>query len=254
MDIMNKRPLILAIETSSRVGSVAIAFGERFINQTTFSGVMRHSAELFPSIDNLMKSINRKPCDIEHLYISVGPGSFTGLRIAATLAKTMHLANSVKIIAVDTLDVIAANVADFIKDDEMETYNSNRSKIPVRRFATVLDAKRGQFFISIYNRIHKATDVQNEKVVPDSLMTASQFITQYNCSRNPVGLLGDGLVYHKDQFQAEGVLFLSEKYWSPQASKVHILGWELAQKQQFSDPVNLKPFYLCRPEIKIKTH
>jgi tRNA A37 threonylcarbamoyladenosine modification protein TsaB len=166
----------------------------------------------------------------------------------------MHLANPIKIIAVDTLDVIAANVADFIKVKGEETYNYNKCKRPVRKFATVLDAKRGQFFISIYNRVHKEIDEENEKVIPDSLMTASQFLDQYTCPHNPVGLLGDGLVYNKYKFQAEGVYYLSDKYWSPQASKVHLLGWEMAQKQQFSDPVNLKPFYLCRPEIKTKTY
>jgi tRNA threonylcarbamoyladenosine biosynthesis protein TsaB len=253
MGKMIKKPLIIAVETSSRVGSVAVAFGEQFVKQTAFSGVMRHSAELFPSIKSLLYSIDRKPHEIEHLYISIGPGSFTGLRIAVTLAKAMHLANQIKIVAVDALDVIAANVADFIKEGEGEIHGSNSSKRPIRKFATILDAKRGQFFISIYNRVHKAIDVQNEKVVPDSLMTASQFLDQYNCSRSPIGLLGDGLVYHKDKFQAEGVFFLSEKYWSPQASKVHLLGWKMAQKDRFSKPVDLKPFYLCRPDIKIKT-
>ena len=249
---MVKKPFILAVETSSRVGSVALALGEEFIAQTTFSGVMKHSAELFPSIESLLKDLNRKPHEIEHLYISIGPGSFTGLRIAVTLAKTMHLANPIKIIAVDTLDVIAANIADFVKESELENNNYTGSKTPVRKYATVLDAKRGQFFISVYNSVHKSVDVQNQKVIPDSLMTASQLLNQYACSKNPIGLLGDGLVYHKDKFQAEGVFFLNEKYWSPQASKVHLLGWEMAQKQQFSDPVILRPFYLCRPEIKIK--
>ena len=251
---MDKNPFILAVETSSRVGSVALAYGGELIAQTSFSGVMRHSAELFPSIESLLGDINRKPNEIEHLYISIGPGSFSGLRIAATLAKTLYLANQIRIVAVDTLDVIAANIADYISDSEVENHNSNECKIPVRKFATVLDAKRGQFFISVYNDIQEAIDVQNRKVIPDSLMTASQFLNQYACSGEPIGLLGDGLVYHKDEFQSEGVFFLSEKYWSPQASKVHHLGWEMAQQQQFSDPVNLRPFYLCRPEIKAKKY
>ena len=100
---MVKKPFILAVETSSRVGSVALAYGEELITQTTFSGVMKHSAELFPSIENLLEDVNRKPHEIEHLYISIGPGSFTGLRIATTLAKTMHLANPIRIIAIKNM-------------------------------------------------------------------------------------------------------------------------------------------------------
>ncbi len=107
---MAQKTLILAVETSSRIGSVAIAVGQRILDEITFSGPMKHSSELFPAICNLLSRFEKKPQDIEQLHISVGPGSFTGLRIAVTLAKAMYLANSAKIIAVNTLDVIAANV------------------------------------------------------------------------------------------------------------------------------------------------
>jgi tRNA threonylcarbamoyladenosine biosynthesis protein TsaB len=109
---MSQNPLILAVETSSRVGSVAIATGEKILKELIFSGQMRHSAEIFPAILTLLQFIGRKPHNIDHIYISNGPGSFTGLRIAATFAKTMHLANRTKVIAVDTLDVIASNMVD----------------------------------------------------------------------------------------------------------------------------------------------
>ena len=130
---MAREPLILAIETSGRLGSVAIAIGKQMLAQTAFSGPMRHSSEVFPAISGLLKRFSRKPDDIEHIYISVGPGSFTGLRIAVSIAKTMHLANGVKVIAVDTLDVIAANSDDYIR----------REKASVKKIAVILDAKRG---------------------------------------------------------------------------------------------------------------
>jgi len=107
---MTQKTLILAVETSSRVGSIAIATGRQLLAEATFSGPMKHSAEIFPAIHTLLDRFECKPKDIEQVYISIGPGSFTGLRIAVTLAKAMHLAGSVKIVPVDTLDVIAANV------------------------------------------------------------------------------------------------------------------------------------------------
>ena len=118
--------MILAIETSGRTGSVAIALGEQMLSEAHFSGPMRHSAEIFPAVHKLLERFSRKPKEIEHIYISVGPGSFTGLRIAVALAKTMHLANAAKIIAVDTLDVIAANATDYIKDAEPKRRKSQR--------------------------------------------------------------------------------------------------------------------------------
>ena len=107
---MIPKPLILAVETSGRAGSAAIAIGEQILAEAAFSGPMRHSAEIFPTVSALLKDLGRKPKEIEHIYISIGPGSFTGLRIAVTIAKTFNLANNAKIVPVDTLDVIAANV------------------------------------------------------------------------------------------------------------------------------------------------
>ena len=153
---MPAKPFILSIETSCRAGSVAIAAGPDLLAKADFSGPMRHSAELFPAIHSLLQGQRRKPKDIEHIYISVGPGSFTGIRIAVALAKAMNLANAVKIVAVDTLDVIAANATDYIRK-----HNTNIDKI-----AAVLDAKRGQFFIAAYQRKRKEPQATSNGAAP----------------------------------------------------------------------------------------
>ncbi|MHC4521456.1 MAG: tRNA (adenosine(37)-N6)-threonylcarbamoyltransferase complex dimerization subunit type 1 TsaB, partial [Planctomycetota bacterium] len=106
---MSPIPLILAVETSSRLGSVALALGPDLLGAETFSASLRHSAEIFPTIGDLLERSGYAAADISQVHISVGPGSFTGLRIAVTVAKSMHLANSVRLITVNSLDVIAAN-------------------------------------------------------------------------------------------------------------------------------------------------
>jgi tRNA threonylcarbamoyladenosine biosynthesis protein TsaB len=267
---MTYNPLVLAIETSSRIGSVAIAIGKKILTETTFSAPLRHSAEIFPAISDILERFNRKSNEIEQIYISTGPGSFTGLRIAVTLAKTMHLANAAKIIAVDTLDVIAANANDYIKDIKTSTLpqtsnhhlqqdqitNSLKYDSP-ERIATILDAKRGQFFVAVYKH-NPPSRPQTEnngiwkKVFPDSLMTASQFLDQFTQDGQPIWLLGDGLLYHKDKFKTDAIRFMDEKYWSPRASTVHLLGREKALANEFEDPLTLTPNYLLRPDIKIK--
>ncbi len=294
---MNQKPLVLAVETSSRIGSVVIALGEKILDEATFSAPIRHSAEIFPALSNILDRFCRKPDQIDQVHISVGPGSFTGLRIAVTLAKTMHLANAAKIVAVDTLNVIAANATDYIKEQnttitfhsESSPYNSKRHVLPnsssaapegasevevplslsstpigerqsPERIATITDAKRGQFFIAVYKRNTNDQSAQAEatsneiwkKVFPDSLMTSSQFLARFACDENPIWLLGDGLLYYKDKFKADSTRFLEQKYWSPRASKVHLLGWKKALTNQFEDPLTLTPNYLLRPDIKIK--
>ena len=238
------------------------------LSEARFSGPMRHSAEIFPAVHKLLVRFSRKPKEIEHIYISVGPGSFTGLRIAVALAKTMHLANAAKIIAVDTLDVIAANATDYIKDLSSvanlsavlsgvalaETEASAKAEAKeeekvkdLNKIAAILDAKRGQFFIAAYE------NEQNrwKKSMPDCLMTAGQFIENCGGKSQPVWLLGEGLVYHKDKFKADGIRFLDEKYWNPRAEKVYKLGWEKALAGQFADPLTLQPTYLRRPDIGV---
>ena len=239
---MAPKPLILAVETSGRLGSVAIAIGEEILGETQFSGPMRHSSELFPAIHGLLRRFSQKPKEIEHTYISVGPGSFTGLRIAVALAKTMHLANAVKVVAVDTLDIIAANATEFIQE----------KKTNIHKFATVLDAKRGQFYIAVYKRSLKSTDAQYEKILPDCLMSTSQFLDRFAGNTEPIWLLGEGLVYHTDNFKAENIHFFDKDYWNPRAAKVHSLGWRLALKGKFADPLTLQPNYLLRPDAEVK--
>ncbi|HUT47240.1 MAG TPA: tRNA (adenosine(37)-N6)-threonylcarbamoyltransferase complex dimerization subunit type 1 TsaB [Sedimentisphaerales bacterium] len=254
---MKEKSLILAVETSSRIGSVAIALNGKILGETVFSVPLRHSIEIFPAIRELLDQFNLKPGQIEHIYISGGPGSFTGLRIATTLAKIMQLAHAAKIVTVDTLDVVAANVINLIPEN---TFSASNHKLPAMdggRVAAVLDAKRGQFFIAGYER-----DINQErkaagrtiwkKVLPDCLMTISQFLDRFACEAKPIWLLGDGLLYYKDKFQAGGVHFFDEKYWSPRAGKVHLLGRQMALKEQFTEAVKLSPNYLRKPDVTVK--
>lgn len=236
---MSHKPLILALETSGRTGSVAIALGDQMLAETCFSAPMRHSAEIFPAAQQLLQRFSRRPADLEQIYISVGPGSFTGLRIAVALAKSMHLANNAKIIAVDTLDVIAANATDYIMKEKIEDLTT---------IATILDAKRSRFFIAAYE-YEKA---QWKKIMNDCLMTAGEFLENFAGNYQPLWLLGEGLVYYKDKFKADGIRFLDERYWYPRAENVYKLGWQKALAGQFDDPLTLQPAYLQRPDVKEK--
>ncbi len=248
-DGMTIPPLILAVETSGRVGSVAIALGSRVLGETQFSSPLRHSVEVFPSIQRLLNDFGHKPVQIEQVYISGGPGSFTGLRIATALAKTMHLANAAKIVTVDTLDVVAANVVNLT--GKPSAADRQLPSAGCERIAAVLDAKRGQFFIAVYERTTAGGNTWR-KALADSLMTIPQFLAQFAGRHKPVWLLGDGLVYYKDKFRGDGVHFFDEQYWSPRAHNVHLLGWEMARKDQFADPLALTPNYLRRPDVTLK--
>lgn len=247
---MSKNDLTLAVETSSRIGSVAVALGEKMLAETAFSAPLKHSAELFPAIHELLDRCDRKPGQIERVYISGGPGSFTGLRIAAAFAKAMHLANGVKIVSVDTLDVVASNVISLGEQDACSMANPELQELAHDRVAVIVDAKRGQFFIAAYEC---GASGGWTKILPDCLMTTSRFLEQFARNEKSICLLGDGLVYYRGEFQAEGISFFDEKYWRPRAAKVHLLGCQKALRAEFADPMTLTPNYLRGPDAKIKT-
>jgi tRNA threonylcarbamoyladenosine biosynthesis protein TsaB len=260
---MKKKPLILALETSGRLGSIAIAIGDQLLAEKTFSAPLKHSEEVFPAISNLLNDLKKTPDEINHIYISVGPGSFTGLRIAVTIAKLMSLANAVKIVTVDTLDVIAANLSTYEKSRETSQNekifppkNSN-PLTDIKKIATILDAKRSQFFIAAYRKKIDRNNTglnQWEKTLPDSLMTAEQFIKKFTNTTPPIHLLGEGLLYYKDKFKAKGIEFLDETLWQPRAANVHKLGYQKAQAKDFANPLTLQPAYQRHPEAEEKSN
>jgi tRNA threonylcarbamoyladenosine biosynthesis protein TsaB len=264
----SQEPLILAVETSSRIGSVALALGPRLLSQVSFSAPLRHSMEVFPSITQLLNRFGYRPQDIRQIHIATGPGSFTGLRIAVTMAKAMSLAGGVRIVAVDTLDTIAATVSD---RSPMDVADSGVEDPAIERIATLLDAKRGQFFTAAYERIgpdglQVFFQLDNDpgyripapcggfwrKILPDCLMSAEQLLQRFAASDPPLCLVGDGLLYHQDAFTADGIRILSERLWSPTAASVHTLAQQKAQSGRFADPLSLVPFYLRGPDVTLK--
>lgn len=242
---MPRKELIVALETASRMGSVAIGTDQELFAERAFSAPLKHSQELFPAAQDLLQRVHAGPGDIKQIFVSIGPGSFTGLRIAVSVAKAMSLGADVKIVAVDTLDVIAANA--------LETLSSRPACI-----ATVLDAKRGQFFMAGYRLkpgnawgAPAAGDAWT-KLMEDRIITAEAFTAEFATANGPVGLLGDGLVFHQDKFAHSDINILPESLWTPRAVGVYELGRAKARQGQFTDPLDLVPRYLRAPLVTLK--
>ena len=124
----------------------------------------------------------------------------------------------------------------------------------INQLAVILDAKRGQFFIAVYEKTqdqrHKTKDPIWKKTVSDCLMTAEEFMTRF--SDKPIALVGEGLVYYKDLFKGPNIQILDEKFWNPSAANIHKLGWQKALKGEFADALALVPNYIRGPDVKVK--
>jgi tRNA threonylcarbamoyladenosine biosynthesis protein TsaB len=223
-------PLALAVETSGRTGSAALGTGDQILAHDILSGHLRHGAELFTCCRGLLDRAGGRPSAIEHIYISAGPGSFTGIRIAVTMAKTLSFANNAKIVSISTMDVLSANADAYISMTGRQ----------IQQLATILDAKRGQFFVAVFRR-HGDRWV---KTVSDCLMTCDAFLDRFARGAETIWLAGEGLVYYKHDFTAPKVSFLDEEYWFPSAINVYKLAMEQAKSGNFSDPLTLAPAYI----------
>ena len=232
-----RKTVCLAFETSGRNGSVSVGIDGEILAETRFSGQLRHSAELFASAKEMICSIGEKPEDVGKIYCVIGPGSFTGIRISVTTAKMYGLATGAKICGVNTMDSLALNASDFEKDTSTQ----------VSKIATVIDAKRGLFFISGFEK----RDDRWVKIYDDRLVKAEEFLAEF-CQNEPVWLLGEGLVYYKEDFECENVKFLPEKYWPGQSKNVYLIGHSKSEQNDYVDPVKLVPNYLRGPDAKPK--
>ena len=222
-------PNILAIETSGRIGSVALASGCELKQSARFRADSNHAAELLPTIDELCRPLNWVPSDIDHVYLSIGPGSFTGLRIAVTLARTLALSIRADVVAVATLEVIAQNA--MLVDE------------PPLHVAVLLDAKRGQ----VYSAAFEQEEGRYARTVEACIADPIEFLSGLP---QPVCVLGEGITYHREGLACVAHTELPEALWPPRVETVLKLGYEKAQRGEFEQPHALAPVYLRRPEAE----
>lgn len=113
MSIENERPgeasqsLILAIETATRSGSVAVARGEQVLSARVGDADVSHSTNLIEMIDSVLNEAKAQLSDVDFFAVAVGPGSFTGLRIGLATVKAFAAVTSRPIVGVSTLAAIA---------------------------------------------------------------------------------------------------------------------------------------------------
>lgn len=100
---------ILAIDTSNQTLTVAVCEEKKIIGQYTITVKRNHSLTLMQAITQLMKEVGLIPMDIDRIVVAQGPGSYTGLRIGVTTAKTLAYTLKKELVGISSLKVLAAN-------------------------------------------------------------------------------------------------------------------------------------------------
>jgi tRNA threonylcarbamoyladenosine biosynthesis protein TsaB len=220
----------LAIETSGRDGSVAAVRGGRVVDERTFPHGLAHAAGLIQLIDDVVRAQGKTPRDVGRFYVSVGPGSFTGLRIGVTAVKTIAMVTGARIVPVPTPLVLAMN-----------------APAEACHVIIVLDAKRGQIFTARYERAGVGW-IEQEPPRLASLAVA------LGTSPRPVHLIGEGIPYHEPflPVDRDGIIITPRPLWRARAAAVAELGLERGNSGLFVEPDQLVPVYIRRPEAEEK--
>ncbi len=227
----HRQTVALSVETSGPRGSVLIARGGDVLATDTFKVEQQHGVQLLPTVDALTKKAGLQPTDVEAVYVSGGPGSFTGLRIGITFAKAIAFALNCRVVRVPSLDVLAQNA---LAIDPQP-----------KRVVAMLDAKRGNIFANTYELregMYAPLDAPAERE-PSKYLTAQASAT----------VVGMGVVKHRPTVnQVAGITVAGEDFDHGQAEWVLKLGAQMAEKNQFICLDELIPIYIRKPDAEEK--
>jgi tRNA threonylcarbamoyladenosine biosynthesis protein TsaB len=225
---------ILAIDTSTKAGSVALTENERVLAEANIRDSGAHAAWLLPAIDTLLRGLGMTPADVDLFAVAIGPGSFTGLRIGISTIKGLAWPLGKPVVGVSTLKAMALNFA-----------GSDAIVCPL------LDARKREVYTALY-RTTKGGEV--ESLVEDSALTPDALFRRIltDFSTEDILFFGEGLkVYEKavsENLPRAG--FAPTSKWYVKAENVASLA--LAGDSIRLKPEELSPLYIRKSEAELK--
>jgi tRNA threonylcarbamoyladenosine biosynthesis protein TsaB len=221
--------LILGIETSTRVCSVALADADRVVVEYTLNAGVHHAERLVPMVTSVLEQADRAPADLSGVAVASGPGSFTGLRIGMSTAKGLCAGAGLALIAVPTLEALA--------------HQASPQDVAV---CPVLDARRGQVYAGLY----RCQDGRLVRLAPDGVVDVADLARQLP---RPVLLLGEGAEAYRDEIACslgEAAQFAPAHLGLPRAGQVALLGARKAAAGDTEDLSDAEPLYLRRSQAE----
>jgi len=227
--------LILAIETATSCGSVSLSSGGisdfRLLTECIARPDITHSRRLLGSVDWALRSAGIGWHDLAGIAVSVGPGSFTGLRIGLAAAKAMCMATDKPLVGVPTLDALALSCS---------------GAAAGRLVGVVLDARKQEVYAGFYRMNDDGFPVPEDKpcvLPPDELLKRVH---------EPLLLVGPGVSPYRELFSDHGLITLYPGFLSlPRAVYVGMLASEMLGKGMTMDPESAAPLYVRASEAEL---
>jgi len=209
---------ILNIETSTKNCSVAVAKnGEMIVCREIAEMGYSHAEKLHVFIEEILLEANLKFSDLNAIAVSQGPGSYTGLRIGVSTAKGLCYGLDIPLIAVDTLEVLASQIA-----------------IEEGVIVPMIDARRMEVYSAIFDKNHqKIRDTKAEILTEESFSDLNQ----------TVYFVGDSSQKAKTLLQKDNFIFSDDVIY-PSAKQMIKKSYILFTNNRFEDVAYFEPFYL----------
>lgn len=223
--------IILGIETATSQVGCALGGVEGSIASFHATKGRRHAEILAPAIQFVCDQARVEWREVSVVAVDVGPGLFTGLRVGIATAKAIAQALRVPMIGLSSLDLLA---------------------FPHRQgtglIATVVDARRGEVFCSLYRPVPGGV----QRVAPARVCTPQQLSSELMATGEDCLLVGDGAIRYASVFNDSRHLVLADSGFAyPSASSLVELAHPRAIREEFVQPSELSPMYLRKSDAEI---
>lgn len=222
--------MLLALDTSTRWAGAALYDGDGdrgLLAEYNWHSANRHTVELLPQVAHMLAQAEVQPVDLRAVAVALGPGSFTGLRVALAAAKGLALALQIPLLGVPTLDAAA--------------YGHQDAPTPV---IAVIQAGRGRVCWALYAHGPAGWAPQTAYALT-TIEALAQTVTR------PTLFVGELLQADRElllQWCGGGrARFASPALSMRRAGHIAELGWQRWQAGQADDPATLSPIYLHQP-------
>jgi tRNA threonylcarbamoyladenosine biosynthesis protein TsaB len=220
-------PLILSLDTSTTVCSVAIHNGGTLLGSAHIQEGQAHAEKLGPLIKQVLENSAVQVETLKAIAICSGPGSYTGLRIGTSTAKGLCYSLNIPLISLDVLRVLASAVT--------------KSGVAQSILCPMLDARRMEVYCALFDKTLKLLSGIEAKVVDES--SFSEIL-----NNQKVIFFGSGADKCKPVLRHPNAFFLNNIY--PSAVELGELAWQKFRDGKFEDTIHFEPLYLKEFLIK----
>jgi tRNA threonylcarbamoyladenosine biosynthesis protein TsaB len=202
-----------------------VSDGSNVLLELELNPGQRSAQSLAPAIKSLLQQVSWQPAEVQLVAVTIGPGSFTGLRVGVTTAKTFAYSVGAEILGIDTLETIAANVGERgERRADREDQRAGMSSSPAllknsaikdvsSQLQVIFDAQRGDIVAGSFAR---SEDGWFRPIDKQRLISIDQWLADLR-----PGMAVTGPILNKLQSRLPpDIMVLDERYWHPRAAQV----------------------------------